>query len=160
MYLNFIFVFNVIIASLIIYYLKRLETIHCNCALNYKHNYILYFTSINLLFALTNFAFGKVFFVQMLLTFVSIPLVIAAIVNIIFTIQYVNELKRDNCACSESIYREIMYILAIINACTILLLVLIVIPLFIQYPAMFKNALTNKKMIKQYIKNGRPTNAL
>jgi hypothetical protein len=53
-----------------------------------------------------------------------------------------------------------MYILAIINACTILILVLIIIPLFVQYPAMFKKALTNKKMIKQYIKNGRPTNAL
>ena len=160
MSLVFAFVFNVIIASCIIYYLKRLETINCKCALNFKHQYIFYFTCINLFFALINFAFGTVSIVRFIMLFVSIPLVIAAIINIVYTIQYVNELKKNDCACSESFYRELMYILAIINACAWIILILIIIPLAIQYPDVLKKTLNNKKFLKLYIKNGRPTNAL
>jgi hypothetical protein len=160
MSLVFAFVFNVIIASCIIYYLKRLETINCKCALNFKHQYIFYFTCINLFFALINFAFGTISIVRFVMLFVSIPLVIAAIINIVYTIQYVNELKKNDCACSESFYRELMYILAIINACAWIILILIIIPLAIQYPDVLKKTLNNKKFLKLYIKNGRPTNAL
>jgi hypothetical protein len=160
MNLVFAFVFNVIVASCIIYYLKRLETISCKCALNFKHQYIFYFTCINLFFALINFAFGTVSIVRFIMLFVSIPLVIAAIINIVYTIQYVNELKNNDCACSESFYRELMYILAIINACAWIILILIIIPLAIQYPDVLKKTLNNKKFLKLYIKNGRPTNAL
>jgi len=160
MSLVFAFVFNVIIASCIIYYLKRLETINCKCALNFKHQYIFYFTCINLFFALINFAFGTISIIRFVMLFVSIPLVIAAIINIVYTIQYVNELKKNDCACSESFYRELMYILAIINACAWIILILIIIPLAIQYPDVLKKTLNNKKFLKLYIKNGRPTNAL
>jgi hypothetical protein len=113
-----------------------------------------------LFFALINFAFGTVSIVRFIMLFVSIPLVIAAIINIVYTIQYVNELKKNDCACSESFYRELMYILAIINACAWIILILIIIPLAIQYPDILKKTFNNKKFLKLYIKNGRPTNAL
>lgn len=41
---------------------------------------------------------------------------VAGIVNIAFIIEYVNLLKERKCQCSESIYRDIMYISAIIDA--------------------------------------------
>ena len=153
-------VFNVIVSSCIIYYLKRLETISCKCALNFKHDYIFYFTCFNLIYSLTNFAFGTNSIVRGIMLFVSIPLVIAAITNIVFTIQYVNELKENDCSCSESVYRELMYILAIINACAWIILILIIIPLAIQYPDLLKKVLMKKKYFKQFVKNGRPTNSL
>ena len=160
MYLTIAFVFNVVISSCIIYYLKRLETIGCKCALNFKHDYIFYFTCINLGVALLRFGVGSIAIVRTIMLFVSIPLVIAAIVNIVYTIQYVDEMKKNNCNCSESIYRDLMYILAIINACAWIILLLIVLPIAIQYPDSLKKILTNKKVLNQYIKKGRPNNAI
>ena len=49
--------------------------------------------------------------------FVSI-LAVAAITNIVFTLMYIEELKKDNCECSESVFRTMMYILSIIGAVT------------------------------------------
>lgn len=45
-------------------------------------------------------------------------LVLAIITNVVFTLQYVEELKKDNCDCSESVFRTMMYILSIISAIT------------------------------------------
>ena len=58
---------------------------------------------------------------------IFIPYMIAAIMNLVFTIQYVDEMKKINCDCSESVFREMMYILAIINACVWALSILIII---------------------------------
>ncbi len=40
----------------------------------------------------------------------------AVITNIVFTLMYIEELKKDNCECSESVFRTMMYILSIIAA--------------------------------------------
>ena len=120
-----LFIINILIFSSIIYYLKRLETIGCNCALNFKREYILYFTYFLLLFSVMNYFFGTNPSYKLFSLYIFVPYVIALIVNIIYTIQYVNEMKRLNCDCSKSFYRELMYILAILNACVWILLVLI-----------------------------------
>ena len=36
--------------------------------------------------------------------------------NVVFVIQFVNELKREDCACSDSVYKDVMYILSILHA--------------------------------------------
>ena len=154
------FTFNVIISSCIIYYLKQLETIGCKCALNFKHDYIFYFTCINLFFATMNILIGFTTIYRMFMLIAFIPLLIAGIVNVVFTIQYVNEVKEKNCDCSKSFYRDMMYILAIINASVWILLFLILIPMILMYPALIKNLVTNKIFIKKYSKYGRPNNAL
>ena len=51
-------------------------------------------------------------------------LVLAIITNTVFTLQYVEELKKDNCDCSESVFRTMMYILSIISAVTWSLIIL------------------------------------
>jgi hypothetical protein len=154
------FTFNLIVSSLIIYYLNRLEKIGCKCALNFKRDYIFYFTCINLFFALMNVLIGTTIIYQTIMLVVFFPLVVAGIVNIVYTIQYVNEMKQLNCDCSESIYRELMFILAIVNACAYILVFLLFIPIIIMYPSLFKKIVTNKQFIKKYMKNGRPNNAL
>lgn len=133
---------------LIIYYLKNLETIGCKCALNFKHHYIFIFTCIALTIGILNILFRGFRMFKMLMLIISIPYFIAAITNIVFTIQYVDEMKKINCDCSESVFREMMYILAIINACVWALSVLIFIYLFY-----IINSSSNNKLLKTILQN-------
>jgi hypothetical protein len=143
---------SIFLAILIIYYLKRLETINCNCALNFKRNYILGFTSLSLLLAISKLLFKEYKIFVKILLFIYIPWIIATITNVIFTIQYVSELKKNKCECSESVYREIMFILAILNAMVMSLAVLIIVFIFIQSPDMFSKSFF-KKVYKQMLKS-------
>jgi hypothetical protein len=85
---------------------------------------------------------------------------VGSIINIIFTIQYVNDLKDKNCNCSESINREIMYIVAILRASVLVLTILILISLFLMYPTDVNYVLKNKKIWKQFLKNDRSNNSI
>jgi len=154
------FVVNIAILIIIIYYLKKLETIDCKCALNFKHHYIFYFSCISLLYALMNFAFSSLKSYKIFVLFIAIPLMVGSIINIIFTIQYVNDLKDKNCNCSESINREIMYIVAILRASVLVLTILILISLFLMYPTDVNYVLKNKKIWKQFLKNDRSNNSI
>lgn len=58
---------------------------------------------------------------------VILLLTVAAITNVVFTLMYVEELKKDNCECSESVFRTMMYILSIINAVTLGLFLLLLL---------------------------------
>ncbi len=137
-----------VISGLIIYYLKNLETIGCKCALNFKHHYILIFTSIALTIGVLNILFNSIHMFRMFMLIISIPYFIAAIVNMVFTIQYVDEMQKINCDCSESIYRTMMFILAIINASVWALSILIFIYLFYIINSSSKN-----KLIKTILQN-------
>jgi hypothetical protein len=143
---------SIFLAILIIYYLKRLETINCNCALNFKRNYILGFTSLSLLLSISNLLFREYKHFINFKLLIYIPWVIAIITNVIFTIQYVNELKKIKCECSESVAREIMYILAILRAIVMILALLIMVIIFIQSPDMFSKSFF-KKAYKQMLKS-------
>jgi len=45
-------------------------------------------------------------------------MVICIVINVAFTIEFVNDMKREKCACSDSVFKDIMYILSIIQAVT------------------------------------------
>jgi hypothetical protein len=47
--------------------------------------------------------------------FLPIVIVIAGIINIVYTIEYVNDMKKQNCQCSESFIRDLMFIIAILQ---------------------------------------------
>jgi hypothetical protein len=158
--LFFVFIINVAILSSIIYYLKRLETIGCKCALNFKHHYIFYFTCFMLLFSVLNYGLIGVPAYRLFRLYIYVPYVIAAIINIIYTIQYVNEMKRLNCDCSKSFYRELMYILAILQACVWILLLLSFVAILVLYPQSLNILFRDKKFWKQYLKKSRQNNAL
>jgi uncharacterized membrane-anchored protein len=113
---------SMVLTGSIVYYLKHLETIGCKCAMNYKRTYIMSFHIFGLAFGAANLLSGngvaeyiaKSSFVMPILS----VLVLAIITNIVFTLMYVEELKKDNCDCSESVFRTMMYILSIISAIT------------------------------------------
>jgi hypothetical protein len=149
---NVMLTISIFLAILIIYYLKRLETIKCDCALNFKRNYILAFTSLSLLLSISNFLFkGYKIYIKILLL-IYIPLIIASITNIIFTIQYVSELKKTKCECSESVTREIMFIVSILRAIVIILALLVILFIFVQSPDLFSKSFF-KKVYKQMLKS-------
>jgi len=124
------FTISCFFSILIIYYLKNLENIGCKCALNFKHDYILYFTSFVILFGFLNLLFNGLRMFRIFTFIIAIPYIIAAIVNLVFTIQYVNEMTKINCDCSESVLRTLMYFLAIINVCAWIILLILIIFIF------------------------------
>lgn len=154
----FMFLFSAIVSSLILYYLKQLENIGCKCSLNFKHDYIFYFTIVNLCYVIVNATIGELSVIRMMRLIIGIPILIASFVNLIFTIQYIDDLRQKNCDCSESIIREGMYILAIINLCSMLIILLFLIILVLQSPDMLQKVLLNKKMWNNYIINGKFVN--
>ena len=141
-------VFGCILCMIIIYYLKNLENIGCKCALNFKHDYIFYYTCFALAVGLSSIMFGTFKSMQMFLMIIFIPYGIAAIINLFMTISYVDEMKKINCDCSESVFRTMMYILAILNICVMGLSVLIFIFVFFTARHLF-----NKKIMKRLLKS-------
>ena len=111
---------SMVLSGLILYYLKNLETIGCKCAMNYKRTYIMFYTIFGLALGASNLLSGGRVTDYIAESSFAIPLVlvlgVAAITNLVFTLQYVEELKKDNCECSESVFRTMMYILSIIGA--------------------------------------------
>lgn len=145
-------VFGCMLCIVIIYYLKNLETIGCKCALNFKHDYIFYYTCFALGIGLTNILFGTFAPMQMFMMIVLIPYSIAGIVNLFVTLSYIDEMKKINCDCSESIFRTMMYILAILNICVLGLSVFIFIFVFFMARHLF-TAKNMKRLLKSTSKN-------
>jgi hypothetical protein len=123
-------------AGAIIYYLKQLETIGCKCSMNYKRTYIMYYhifsIAVGFITLLSGISGGNIA-EYIAKTSFAIPLIVllttAGITNVVFTLMYVEELKKDNCECSESVFRTMMYILSIIAVVTWVLILLLGIAL-------------------------------
>jgi hypothetical protein len=78
-------------------------------------------------------------------------MVIATIVNVAFTIEFVNDMKRENCACSDSVFKDIMYVVAIIQAVTwsiLGLVILVTLGLFVHGSARGMITMKNIEIIK------------
>ena len=120
--------FSMGLIGLIIYYLKHLETIGCKCAMNYKRTYIMSYQIFALAFGVGTLLSGNKMVEYIVETSYAVPflilLAVAAITNIVFTLMYVEELKKENCDCSESVFRTMMYIISIIQAATLGLTIL------------------------------------
>lgn len=123
---------GITLSSLIIYYLNNLKTIGCECALNFKRDYIMYYSMVSILFNIVSFAVGVptilIYYIRYPILY-SIPAVLfaAAVVNMVFIFQYVEEMKKINCECSESVYRDMMFVLAILQAISIGVIVLLLV---------------------------------
>ena len=102
------YIFNAIIVALYIaflVYLFKLEKVGCNCALNWKRNYMITF----MIFALsTNLISIIIPSLGHNVVFVFISAVLS-LMFLIVTIQYIRKLKNDKCDCSKNLTREIMF---------------------------------------------------
>ena len=101
----------IVIQCLIINYLAKLESIGCECAMDWRRHYIVFFMIISVVYA------AVISFVQK----ESMPLIqtmmfVIGLLNVVFTLQYVNKLKKEKCKCSESVYRDVMMFVSIFNA--------------------------------------------
>ena len=112
---------GITLSSLIIYYLVSLERLGCACAMNFKRNYILGYNAAYITYTAVALFMGMpaifaLYVKYPLLWLVPFMLFIGGIANVVFVIQFVNELKREDCACSDSVYKDVMYILSILHA--------------------------------------------
>jgi len=98
---------NISLNGCIIYYLNNLSTIGCDCAINYKRHYIFAFTIFSLFFSSANLLLSN----KIRNYLEKTP------VLLVFTLLYIDEVKKANCDCSESVFRDMMFVLSIIQAC-------------------------------------------
>ena len=126
---------GITLSSLIIYYLVTLERLGCACAMNFKRNYILGYNAVYITNTVVTLFMGMPAIFRLhakypLLWLISFIFFIGAIVNVVFVIQFVNELKREDCACSDSVYKDVMYILSILSGILLGVIVLSYVFLF------------------------------
>jgi len=125
-------IINLFVSGTIMYYLHYLESIQCKCSLTFQRNYIYYYTiAIFVINALSICFQQKLKDLALVMLPVSIFLLIAGVINIIYTFEYVNDMKKQNCKCSESIIRDLMFIVAILQSFVIIIFVLTILSIFI-----------------------------
>ena len=123
---------NLFISGTIMYYLYYLEKIDCKCSLTFQRNYIYYYTLIIFIINAITIFFQKTLREFSLAVLpISITLLIAGIINIIYTFEYVHDMKKQNCKCSESIIRDLMFIFAILQSFVISIFFLTILSIFI-----------------------------
>lgn len=123
-------IINLFISGTIIYYLHYLENIGCKCSLIFQRNYIYYYTIVLFFVNLISILFHtnlKEFHISIQLLPISMILLIAGIINIVYTIEYVQDMKKQNCKCSESFIRDLMFIIAILQIAAFIIVILTMI---------------------------------
>ena len=137
---------NLFISGTIFYYLQHLEKINCKCSLTFQRNYIYYYTIVIFIVSLISIIFqGKMKNLSDVLLPLSILLLIAGIVNIVYTFEFIDDMKKQNCDCSKSMIRDLMFIIA----CLQIFVWVILLCLFVFI------LITKKIPLNRYIKNKR-----
>ena len=117
---------NLFIGGTIIYYLNHLEKIECKCSLTFQRNYIYYYTiSFFIINVLNIFFYNTIFILP-----IQIILLLAGIINIVYTIEYVEDMKKQNCKCSDSMIRDLMFIIAVLKISVYIIFILIILSIF------------------------------
>ena len=78
--------------------------------------------------------------------FIQTTVAILGVINVIVTLQYVNRLKREKCECSESMYKDVITLVAIFNA--VLYMFLLVIVLYMVFSLSTSRTMNDTSMKK------------
>ena len=106
----------VIVKILIINYLFQLKKIKCDCSMGYRQNYIIVYLIMNVIFIIIKIltrVFNYTFYIKFPLFFKNIYFISSIILwllYVIFTMQYLYMLNAKKCECSESNYKNLMYL--------------------------------------------------
>ena len=115
-----VFLISISIYSVILKFVRKLETDDCKCSINWKREYIKYFSSFSLftlsLFLLNIFLKIKISVPSLLVTIFFVALRIATIVNVYALFTYAQDLVNKKCKCSEGWERNIIYYFSMILA--------------------------------------------
>lgn len=101
----------VILQLLILNYLMQLEKIGCACAMDWRRSFIMFY----LVLGVINIFISAVVD-ESHIPYLQTIMVVVGVLNIIFTVQYVQKLKQQKCECSQSVYRDVMVYVSIFNA--------------------------------------------
>ncbi len=99
------FAIDIALFAFFLTYLIKLEKTGCQCALNWRRNYLIAFLAASLAWNLLKLV-APVLRRNPLLNSV---IVVLQILFVIFSIQYIKQLKDDKCECSKSLQREVMF---------------------------------------------------
>lgn len=121
-------VLNLVYAGLLAWvwvYLLRLERTGCECAIDYKRTYIMYFLAVRIVMLLAmNLAGWSV-------PAVSIIMAPADIVFVVFALQYVHSLKVQKCTCSRDVARDVLQIVAVVDIVIAALVTMLIIKMVV-----------------------------
>lgn len=120
-----LFVAQVSLVMYLLHYLQQLETIGCKCALGWRRDfirvYLTYSITVNSILMACMLLNGPAFFQFVhnnAAIFSTISLVHLAlnIVNVVIMLQYVSDLQKKKCECSEGTARTVMLVMSIVVA--------------------------------------------
>jgi len=132
--------FVVTISILALNWIYNLEKIKCKCSKDWKRDFIKYYIYIYLVFIIVSvisffiiLVYPKIITSVYMKVFSIIKNVVGllTLINIVISIIYIYNLKKENCICSEDIAREIYYIWNIISASVNLFVIFLFILFFI-----------------------------
>jgi hypothetical protein len=105
----------------ILNYLIRLERIGCACAMDWRRTYMIAYMIMTILIGIFTMASGMKPPVAL-----AMALPILGLFYIVFVLQYVSRLKKEKCECSESVFRDVMEILAYLYVLLMLLSIVLI----------------------------------
>lgn len=114
-------VITIILFVYILTYLVQLERTGCECAQDWRRNYIVFYAIFIIILAVYDLSVlvlhkDPLSHIAMLGMFRAPVVLVLGVVFVVAAIQYVNRLKREKCACSDTYARLILLIVAIIDA--------------------------------------------
>lgn len=119
-------VLRFIIFSIFFLYVINLERDNCECSIDWKREYVKYFSLTLVIFSIIEFIFplvySKLYFIQFLLG-------LGGLAFIFIVVSYIRDLKRNDCRCSKDWKRTAMEVYAWISI--ILLVVSILFSVFV-----------------------------
>ncbi len=108
-----------ILNAFLLNYIFRLETMGCECAKDWRRDYIQYYLIFMVIYILVQFWLLMKDDMSSFVTFtvaMNLIMFVLGILFVVFALQYVHKLKVAKCECSEDFARDVLQIVAIIDA--------------------------------------------
>ena len=122
---------SILLFAYILNFLIKLESTGCECAKDWRRQYIMFYMAYMLLFTFTSllvlFAKKPHPMLVRLHAILSPLSIFLGILFIVFTFQYVHRLREEKCVCSEDLGRSILTLVAAIDAAVFAVVGLIIL---------------------------------
>ena len=110
---------TIVLYAYMLNYIFKLETVGCECAKDWRRDYIQYYLLLLIVYVvvlLCVMTMGDMRTMVMINLRITVIMFILGVCFIVFTLQYVHRLKTIKCKCSEGTARDVLQIVATINA--------------------------------------------
>ncbi len=136
-----IYIIEIVINYMALMWIYRLEEISCKCSQNWKRDYIKYILYIYLVMTFVSLVINiylyvsKEEIVNIYYRYISFIFNIIVFASLIIAIVYIDELKKNNCTCSEDIRREVFwyYNIIMLSLLSFMYLMIIILYLLLKY---------------------------